>query len=96
MPYKIKIKTGFYKTTIFNLSMLPEFIYLIPSEEEIHERIKIIRDDIIVITLIKKKQPLLEIQTMNQIFTGIFCGDTDYEELLCQFRENIGKKFFCE
>lgn len=94
MAWDIKIKTGFYETTNFEFSISDDGIQLISVKAK--EAIEIVYDDLISITLTKKKNFEIEIRTKNQIFTGTFTENLDSREIYQVFKKQINTKIIYE
>lgn len=96
MTYPVRLKTGFYETADYAMSVLPGAIMLSPMDDTAREAIQIMKDDITVITLTLKKRSGLEIQTHEKTFVFVLQENTDNDEMRRQFREAIGKKIVFE
>ena len=96
MPYRVKLKTGFYETIVHNLFISQGIIQLIPQREAAKNAVEISEEDVVSIIFRMKKNLELEIQTRSQVLTGILFEDTDLEELRRDFRKNIRKKMIFE
>lgn len=74
---KIRLKTGLYETTDYELFTLDDGIRFSPADGGARETYEICIDDLISITLTHKKNSGIEISTKNLILTGVLPGDVD-------------------
>lgn len=96
MQYGIKMKTGFYETTRYALSAFEGGIQLRPSEDKTKNIIHVLEDDLIAITLTRKKNPEIEIKTRNQMFTGTFTEKLDLFDVHHELKKYISTKVVYE
>lgn len=96
MQFEVKMKTGFYKTTNYDLSADQHLLLLIPVKNKTDVAIQIPEEDLISIILTKKKKSEIEIKTYNQIFTGTFTLNTDLREVQQALKKHITTKIHYE
>ena len=96
MSYQVKLKTGFYETTLYDLSLSQDKIQFIPLENTEKEVITIKSDDLITITLTKRTHSEIEVLARNRIFTGTFIQDPDLRELQKTLKKYINTKIIYE
>jgi len=96
MFFAIRLKTGFFETADYVLSVHPGSIMLSPLDGSAHKTEQIMEDDIFDITFTLKKRFVLEIQTLEKKFVCILQENADNKELHRQFEENIGKRIVFE
>ena len=72
MNYVLKLKTGFYKTTLCQISIQSNCINLIPLNSEMKDPILFTSSDLVSLHLIKDKHSEIEIKTRDQTLSGIF------------------------
>lgn len=96
MTWNVKMKTGFYETTNYDLSIFDGKILLIPSALGAKEAIEIVDHDLISITLTKKKNSEIEIRTRNQMFTGTLLENLYLREIYPILKKQINAKIIYE
>ncbi len=96
MHYGLRIKTGFYETTLYDLSMLEGGILLAPYDNEANPIIKILPEDLNCITLTKKKHSEIEIKTRSLLFWGTFIEDTDLRAIYQELKKHVEAKVIYE
>jgi len=89
VQYGIKMKTGFFETTRYCLCAVTGGIQLFSSEDKTKASIRVPEEDLIAITLLRKKNAEIEIKTRQQIFTGIFIEDIDLRDVQHDLRKHI-------
>lgn len=96
MSFPIRLKTGFFETTAYSLSVVPGAIRLDPVDGTPGDAVVIAKAEITAIALSKKTRPGLTIHTRERTFTGAFADDVDRGELERQFSENLGGSIVAE
>lgn len=96
MSYEIKLRTGFFESSLFSLSVSPGLIQFIPIESTDKSSIIINEKDLVAITLLKNKTGEIDIETYNQILTGTFTKKIDLKKVVKDFKKNINKKIYYE
>jgi hypothetical protein len=89
VQYRLKMKTGFFETTRYFLSAFAGGIELFPAEDKNKASIHVAEDELLVITLIKEKNPEIEIKTRHGIFNGIFMEEIDLHDVHHDLRKHI-------
>lgn len=96
MGFKFRMKTGFYETKIYDLTIKKGGLVFLPIEFE-DLLITIPEENILNISLKGSEKSIeVEIQTDKKGYQGLLVYKTDYDLLLQQLKENISRKIFCE
>lgn len=96
MGFKFRMKTGFYETKMYDLTIRKGGLVLSPTELE-DLLITIPEENILNISLKGSEKFIeVEIQTNKKDYQGLLVNKADYELLLEQLKENISKKIICE
>jgi hypothetical protein len=95
MTYPVRLKTGFFETTAYTLSVLPDVLILSPKDGS-RNVIQIVRIDADLFTLTVKKHFVFEILTRKCTLTGIFVEGIDRKELERDLRGSLGGRFVTE
>jgi len=70
---EIKLRTGFFKTELYNLSIYDDKIVLVPKENTVLREIVITNEDLNFISLVNKGTDFFEIEIYTQ--QGMFIGN---------------------
>jgi len=89
MDYKLKLKTGFYESTFYNLHIINNGIGLFPIADDSKEAINLSGEDISYIILSKSKYSEIEIKTVEETFNGIFNEQEDLRKIHSELKRNI-------
>lgn len=89
MQFRLKMKTGFYKTTCYALSIFDGGIQLLPAEDKTREIIRVMQEDLIAVTLMREKRSEIQIKTRDQIFAGTFIDNFDLRDVQHELRKHI-------
>ena len=90
MVYSVRLKTGFFETSAYTLSVRREGVTLTSADGQ-RGNIQIAREDIFSVTISMKKHPRFEIQTSEKIFSGVFLDQVEQRKLEREFGENLGR-----
>lgn len=92
--YELKLKTGFFKTELYNLSVCNEQITLEQKENKGLERFILHNRDIYLISIVKKKANTYEIEINAQqgAFVGILFSNSNLEELFYTLKKEFDGK----
>ncbi|NPV91260.1 MAG: hypothetical protein HPY50_10875 [Firmicutes bacterium] len=96
MGYEIRLKTGFFETRRYHLSVIEEQLILSPVENSAEAKIIIPSDDILEIILTKKRIPEIKVQARDKSYDGVFTAGTDFDEvcgLLKRLKKTIVYKY---
>lgn len=96
MEYRIKIKTGFFKTTIYLLSIRKGSIQLTPLNNPSNESIHIDEQDLIKIRLSQSKFSTLEIKTKDRTILGTFHEKQNLQNIHQELQKSIKSKIIYE
>ncbi len=94
MMYPIRLKTGFFETSAYTLSIRYEGVILTSADGNHETRIS--RDDISAVTITMKRYPRFEMQISEKTFSGTFSDEIEYGELERQLRESFGSRIIIE
>lgn len=91
----IKLNSGFFKTENYVLSIEEDRLILLSDE---YENINILKEHINTLNLIIKNLNLIEfeINTKEKNYTGIINELINVEEVIRQFKDELGDKFKLE
>lgn len=88
MDCKVRIKTGFYQTMLYKLSILDNSLELFPTENPVLNNVRLVGESIDSIILVKKKYSRIEIKTKNRVYEGTFTGDPDLRDVQQELKNN--------
>ena len=95
MRFDIRMKTGFFETKEYEL-LIDKDRLVLSSKETGSDRIIILANNIISITLKNEKTLELEVQTKEKNYQGSFTEKIDFEKLISLLKENLNVKIICE
>ncbi len=95
MRIEVRMKTGFFKTTAYELMLDGALLRLAPDDPQDGEILLPARE-VLSLTLREKKQPQIEILTRGNIYAGVFEQGTDFQETLRVLKGNPDLKIICE
>lgn len=93
--FDIKVETGFFKTTLYNIDVKKGVINL-TSKEKNSENIIIKEEDLILISLIKKHGLVLELETKEGKIRGVVQNNENSQNVFNLIKENINKNIIYE
>ncbi len=96
MKYKVAIKTGFFETTLYDLSIMDGSILLVPAEDPANNSISIAEDDFASILFYKGNHSEIEITTRDRTISAIVDECLDLREIYQEFKKNIKTKMIYE
>jgi hypothetical protein len=96
MNYVLKLKTGFYKTTLCQISIQSNCINLIPLNSEMKDPILFTSSDLVSLHLIKDKHSEIEIKTRDQTLSGIFEENQDLKKIHQELKRQINTRITYE
>ncbi|OPY84556.1 MAG: hypothetical protein A4E71_02606 [Smithella sp. PtaU1.Bin162] len=96
MSYPVRLKTGFFETTAYLLSVVPGAIRLDPVDGTQGDAVVIAKAEITAIMLSRKTRPGIEIQTQGKTFFGAFTNDIDRGKLESDLRKAFGSRLGSE
>ncbi len=97
MKVELRLRTGFFETTSYWLEVRRNQIALLPlSPNEGKEKIVIPGEAITAVTLLEKKNPEIEIQTKEGLFSGTLAPETDLGMLFDLMKSKLNKKVIYE
>jgi hypothetical protein len=96
VAYEFKLKAGFFKTELYDLSICSDEIKLMPKENTALQEIIITNENLNSINLVKKSTNSFEIEinTQQGIFTGMLSKSINLEELISTLIKNFEGKIF--
>mgnify|MGYP000626486789 CR=1 FL=1 len=92
MVYEIRLKTGFYETKLYNLSIKDQRIAILNNEEEI---IVIDDDDLLCVSVTERNNIEIEIQTKTKVYSGTIAA-ASASRLLDDLKRELNKKILYE
>lgn len=95
MLVDIRMKTGFFETTAYEMLVGKDRLVLSPKETE-SDRIIILANNITSIILKNEKAPEIEVQTEGKNYQGSFTEKIDFDKLIIVLKENLSVKIICE
>ena len=95
MEHEIRLKTGFFETTLYGLHISKERLRLSPKTIGDQE-IVLLGKDISDIHLKNGETLEIEINTLAHSYQGTITDKADYEELLSGLKTNLTNKILCE
>ncbi len=96
MTYPIRLKTGFFETAAYSLSVVSGAIRLDPADGTPGDAVVIAGAEITAVTLGRKTRPGIEIQTQENTFFGTFANEIDRKKLESDLREAFGGRVASE
>ena len=94
MVFSIRLRTGFYETKPYALSVGKGVLDLVPKETG--ETLSLSDHQLLSVSLSKKKFVELEIQTSERLYLGVLCDQSDFEAVFTSLKENLRTKIHCE
>ena len=87
----VRLRTGFYQTTLCRMQSTLSEIVLTPEDHGTAQRpIVIDANDIVSVSLIRKKVPEIEIETESETYRCLLDSSIDLPELLSAIEDTIG------
>jgi len=96
MGYKVKLKTGFFETTLYEISIFDKQIRLSTINTDQKGLIIIANQDLISVTLFNHRHPEIEIQTYDRNIRGTFVQEPDFRDLFYLLKDNFDKEIIYE
>lgn len=96
MNYVLKLKTGFYETTLCQICIQLNRISLIPLNNDMKDPILITSSDLISLHLTKDKHSEIEIKTRDQTLSGIFEENQDLKKIHQELKSQINTRITYE
>jgi hypothetical protein len=96
MEILARIKTGFFEMKPYRLRVEEGSLSLIPLHEVSEEIIVLSEGDIISVTLTEWRLPGLEIQTRNELYSGILEESCSLVEVISCLKEYLNINITCE
>jgi len=92
MVYEVKLKTGFFETTSYKLSISESSIVLSPANSGKNKEFSITDEHLVSLEITSNKHTEIEIITLNEFFTCTFLKNPDISELIIVLKDNFNKK----
>ena len=96
MEILARIKTGFFEIKAYELKAEEGSLSLIPLHESGEGVIVLSEGDIISVTLTEGRLPGLEIQTRNELYSGILDESCTLAEVINYLKEYLNINITCE
>lgn len=98
MSYSIKLKSGFFKTLKYRLSVEEDQLILKPELSEGYDLISIKNDDVLELGLIRYPGGRIEFEIIatGTYYFGCLSPETDLEVLMGILRKSFGRRFSIE
>jgi hypothetical protein len=95
MTFEVRIKTGFFKTSLYMLEIEHNLLCLISLE---HKDMKTLIpiNEVLSVIMSKTKKLRFEIITCSKSYTGAFASDDDYQKALSILKRYYNVKTVCE
>lgn len=90
--YEVRLKTGFFETTRYQISISEGFLNLIPIYDSEKSPICIAQKDIISILLLKNRLEEIEIKTIGDTISGVFDQNSDLRKMKQELKRKIHAK----
>ena len=88
MVYEVKLRTGYFQTSQYNMVIADNQI-LLASTTGRYEDIRIMNIDLIVVSSEGKRNRVLEIQSNDIVYSCILHKDTDLDVMLSTLRKEL-------
>ncbi len=95
VDYYIKVKTGFFKTTKYQLVVADSLVELIPVNSN-EQKISLKEDEIISILIRKKENLYVSFDLKERGITGTLSDIKDTQKIFKLLKENINKTIIYE
>jgi hypothetical protein len=95
MTFEVRLKTGFFKTSLYVLEIEHNLLRLISLEQN-DTKILIPSNEMLSVIMSKTKKPCFEIVTCSKSYTGVFASDIDFHKALSMFKHYYSGKTVCE
>jgi hypothetical protein len=89
MKYEVRLKTGFYETTLYQLSISEGILNITPIHDDMKSPICINEENLISILLLKSKHSEIEIKTKEDTFSGVFNQNPDLREIRQELKMKV-------
>lgn len=96
MEIEARIKTGFFEMKPYRLKAEEGSLSLIPLEEGGEGILVLSEGDILSVTLTAGRLPELEIQTLNELYSGILGENSSLAEVVNYLKGHLNINIFCE
>ena len=96
MDIMARIKTGFFEMKPYRLKAEKRSLLLIPLQEGGNGVIVLAEGDILSVTLTEGRLPELEIQTRNELYSGVLEESCSLAEVINYLKEHLSINITCE
>lgn len=96
MEILTRIKTGFFEMKPYRLKVVKRSLLLIPLQEGGEGVTVLSESDILSVTLTEGRLPELEIQTRNELYSGILEESCSLAEVINYLKEHLNINITCE
>jgi len=96
MDILARIKTGFFEIKPYRLKAEEGSLLLVPLQESGGDAIVLTEGDILSVTLTEGRLPELEIQTRNELYSGILEESCSLEEVINYLKKSLNINITCE
>lgn len=96
MELIIRMKTVFFEKTPYRLEATQRGLLLILVKADGPERMLLLREDILSVSLTERRYPELEIQTRRAVYSGILEDGYPFSEMASYLSENLKLNITCE
>jgi hypothetical protein len=93
LKYRLKLKTGFFRSEVYTLMINVDLIKLVSEHGKDEEVVHINFTKIKTISISKGFSEEIEIRTDNDMYVGTFCKSEDISEAVKFFNIILGKRF---
>lgn len=91
MCCEVKLRTGYFKTTQYNMVIADNSI-LLASTADVEDEIRIGDIELIVVSSEGKSNPVIEIQSKDVIYSCILHKDIDLDAMLSTMRRELSAR----
>lgn len=96
MEILARIKTGFFEMKPYRLKAEEGSLLLVPVQATSEESIILSERDILSVTLTEGRLPELEIQTCNELYSGVLEESCSLAEVINYLKEHLSINITCE
>ncbi len=96
MEILTRIKCGFFEMKPYLLKVEKRSLLLVPLQEGDERVIVLSEDDILAVTLTQGRLTELEIQTHNELYSGILVESCSLAKVLNYLKKNLNIHITCE
>ncbi len=97
MIYNVRLKTGFFETALYQMTIQKSEILFSPTRADVGEKSFAVPErDILAVSIANRKTPQLEIQTAEKRYSATLASDPNLNGLLLELRNKLDCKIIYE